>query len=359
MTDAGTGSPVGARGDVTGRPDALRPTTLDDFVGQPIVVEHLSIVLRAAAARGELPDHMLFSGPPGLGKTTLAGIVAHELGLPMVPTSGPAIEKASDLVGLLHDLRHPSVVFVDEIHRLPRQLEEVLYPAMEDGELDFVVGEGVKAKSIRISLEPFVLIGATTQQGALSAPLRDRFGFSARLRLYSDEDLAKVVTRSAKLLGCALTDDGARVIALRSRGTPRVANALLRRARDWAQVNGGVELDAQNAAEALAAFGIDEFGLDDVARDILRVICERFDGGPVGLKTLAASCGEAESTVSDVYEPYLMHRGLLARTPKGRIATTAAYEHLSLRPPASLLVQIDEAKARGELDEPQLPGLDT
>lgn len=343
---------------VPGRPDALRPTSLDEFVGQPSLVSRLRIVLEAAQQRNEVPDHMLFSGPPGLGKTTLAGIVAKHLGLPLVATSGPAIERPADLVGLLHDLRGPSVVFIDEIHRLEVHAEEVLYPAMEDGVLDIVVGDKVQARTVRLPLEPFVLVGATTQQGAISAPLATRFGFAERLWLYSEDDLTRVVQRSASLLELDLTDAGAREVARRSRSTPRVANTLLRRCRDWSQVNAVAKVDESDAAAALDAFGIDRLGLDEMARTLLHTVCTRFDGGPVGLKTLSAACGEAERTVEEVHEPFLMNLGMLARTPKGRVATSAGYSHLGIIPPATLPDAVDDTLGSGEAAPTPLPGLE-
>jgi Holliday junction DNA helicase RuvB len=299
-------------------------------------VSHLRIVLGAAASRGELPDHMLFSGPPGLGKTTLAQIIARECGVELVTTSGPAIERPGDLAALLSGVQRPSVVFIDEIHRMPRTVEEILYPAMEDGMLDFIVGEGVKARSVRLPLAAMCIVGATTQMGMLSAPLRDRFGFVARMQLYGRDDLSAIVRRSADLLGSAIDGDAAGVVASRSRGTPRVANMLLRRVRDWAQFNDVATVDAATAGAALDAFGVDALGLDRLGLDILTALCTTFRGGPVGVTTLAAAVGEAPQTLSEVYEPYLMHCGLLARTPRGRMATPEAFEHLNLAVPASM-----------------------
>lgn len=323
--------------------DALRPQSLTDFAGQTDVTRHLTIVLQAAMERGDMPDHMLFSGPPGLGKTTLAGIVATEIGVSMVTTSGPAVERPGDLAALLSGIQDRSVVFIDEIHRLPRTVEEVLYPAMEDGVLDFVVGEGMKARTVRLPLKPITVIGATTQSGMLSAPFRDRFGFQARLDLYSEDDLVRVVTRSAGLLGCEVDPEGARAIARRGRGTPRVANTLLRRVRDWAQVNKVENVDATVAEAALDAFGIDPMGLDKLGLELLSSLCQRFGGGPVGLSTLAASIGEAPQTVSEVYEPYLMSRGLLNRTKSGRMATRLAWEHLGLEPSVDAVLREAES----------------
>jgi len=339
-----------ARTDSKNQPEELRPTALSEFGGQPDVVRELGIVLGAAKQRGELADHLLFSGPPGLGKTTLAGIVARELGLSLVATSGPAIERPGEIAALLTGLGPKSCLFIDEIHRLPKSCEEVLYTAMEDGHLDLMVGEGAKARSVRIALEPFLLIGATTQAGMLSAPLRDRFGFAPRLRLYDDEALANIVERSAKILGIGLDRQGALLVASRSRGTPRVANKLLKRVRDWAQMHEHEQIDAVVADKALADFGIDAAGLDYLGREILSALCVKFGGGPVGLNTLAAAVGEAAGTLDEVYEPYLMHRGLLMRTPRGRCATEAAFAHLGLAVPARFLAE----SALAETGEPEV-----
>lgn len=314
------------------RNDALRPVRLEQFGGQDALTRELRIVLDAASQRGELCDHVLLSGPPGLGKTTLAQIIAAELDLTFIPTSGPAIEKPGDLASILTGLGERSLLFIDEIHRLPRVAEEVLYTAMEDGRLDIVVGDGAKARAISLPLHRFVLVGATTQAGLLSAPLRDRFGYSPRLRLYDRTALASIVQRSAGLLDIAITDAGAAGIAERSRGTPRLANRLLRRVRDWAQLAGVDTVDGSDVEAAAGAFGIDALGLDQVGRDILDALCVQFQGGPVGVNTLAAAVGESSNTLEEVYEPYLMHLRMLARTPRGRIATVAAYEHLGLRP---------------------------
>jgi Holliday junction DNA helicase RuvB len=310
--------------------DALRPTSLDEFVGQHQAVEHLRIVLGGARSRGELCDHVLLSGPPGVGKTTLAQIVAGELGATLVTSSGPAIERPGDIAALLSSLNGPTVVFIDEIHRLPKVAEELLYPAMEDGVLDLLVGEGPRARSVRLPLPPWCLVGATTQAGLLSAPMRDRFGFQVRLSLYDEDDLAGVVTRAAGLLGLDLADGAAREISRRGRGTPRVANALLRRVRDWADYQGLDAIDEAAAVAGLETFGIDEVGLDQLGREILSVLCRHFGGGPVGLGTLAAAVGEAAETISAVHEPHLMRCGLLARTPRGRVVTPAGYAHLGL-----------------------------
>jgi len=313
----------------------LRPRTLDDFVGQARLKEHLAIILEAARRRGQAVDHLLFAGPPGLGKTTLAAIVAHEMGVRHVPTSGPAIERAGDLAAILTQLEEGDVLFVDEIHRLPRAVEEVLYPAMEDFQLDIVLGKGPAARSIRLDLPPFTLVGATTRTGAITGPLRDRFGLVERLDFYTSVELEAIVARAAAILGVELVDTGATEIARRARGTPRIANRLLRRVRDYAEVRGDGTIDQATASAGLATFGVDERGLDKVDRAILSAICERFGGGPVGLSTLAISVGEQTETVEDVYEPFLIQQGLLMRTPKGRVCTATAWEHLGLVAPRS------------------------
>jgi Holliday junction DNA helicase RuvB len=313
----------------------LRPRSLADFVGQPRLKEHLEIILEAARRRGQPADHLLFAGPPGLGKTTLAAIVATEMGVRCVPTSGPAIERAGDLAAILTQLEEGDVLFVDEIHRLPRAVEEVLYPAMEDFQLDIVIGKGPAARSIRLELPRFTLVGATTRTGAITGPLRDRFGLVERLDFYSAVDLEAIVARAAGILGVALDRDGAAEIARRARGTPRIANRLLRRVRDYAEVKGDGTIDLATAHAGLSVFGVDQRGLDKVDRAILSAICERFGGGPVGLSTLAISVGEQTETVEDVYEPFLIQQGLLMRTPKGRVCTIGAWEHLGLVPPSS------------------------
>ena len=315
----------------------LRPRSLDEFVGQPRLKEHLEIILEAARRRGQAADHLLFAGPPGLGKTTLAAIVAHEMGVRCVPTSGPAIERAGDLAAILTQLEDGDVLFVDEIHRLPRTVEEVLYPAMEDFQLDIVIGKGPAARSIRLDLPPFTLIGATTRTGAITGPLRDRFGLVERLDFYTAADLEAIVTRAAGILGVTLDAAGAGEIARRARGTPRIANRLLRRVRDYAEVKADGAIDLAIAHAGLSTFGVDVRGLDKVDRAILSAICERFGGGPVGLSTLAISVGEQTETVEDVYEPFLIQQGLLMRTPKGRVCTITAWEHLGLLPPSSAL----------------------
>ncbi len=312
---------------------SLRPRTLDEYIGQKKAKENLSIYLEAAKMRGEPLDHLLLYGPPGLGKTTLAGIVAAEMGVQFRITSGPAIEKPGDLAALLTNLAEGDVLFIDEIHRLSRQVEEVLYPALEDYALDIMIGKGPSAQSIRINLPRFTLVGATTRAGQLSGPLRDRFGVVLKLELYSTDELAQIVSRSSGILGIPTTPDGAAEVASRSRGTPRVANRLLRRVRDYAMVMGRDDVDEQAAIYALNQMEIDEEGLDNLDRALLRCIIQHYGGGPVGLDTLAAALGEEAITLEDVSEPFLMQRGLLARTPRGRCVTHMAYAHLGLAPP--------------------------
>ncbi|MEY4392619.1 MAG: Holliday junction ATP-dependent helicase RuvB [Actinomycetota bacterium] len=306
----------------------LRPRALDEFVGQRELKEHLDIVLGAAKQRGQAADHILLAGPPGLGKTTMAGIVATEMGVTLHVTSGPALERAGDLAAILTKLQEGDVLFIDEIHRLSRSVEEILYPAMEDFQIDIVVGKGPAASSIRLSLPRFTLIGATTRTGMITGPLRDRFGLVARLDYYDAGELTSIVTRAAGILDVPLNGDSAQQIAGRSRGTPRIANRLLRRVRDFAEVRGNGVIDPSTAVEALRVFGVDERGLDKVDRAILDALCNRFDGGPVGLATLAIAVGEQPETVEDVYEPFLIQQGLLARTPRGRVAMDAAWQHL-------------------------------
>ena len=307
---------------------SLRPRALDEFVGQRELKEHLDIVLGAAKQRGQAADHILLAGPPGLGKTTMAGMVATEMGVTLHVTSGPALERAGDLAAILTKLQEGDVLFIDEIHRLSRSVEEILYPAMEDFQIDIVVGKGPAASSIRLSLPRFTLIGATTRTGMITGPLRDRFGLVARLDYYDADELNAIVTRAAGILDVPLRGDSARQIASRSRGTPRIANRLLRRVRDFAEVRGNGVIDPATAVEALRVFGVDERGLDKVDRAILDALCNRFDGGPVGLTTLAIAVGEQPETVEDVYEPFLIQQGLLARTPRGRVAMDAAWQHL-------------------------------
>lgn len=313
----------------------LRPRTLDEYCGQERIRENLRVLIQAALERHEPLDHVIFSGPPGLGKTTLAGIVANEMGANMHTTSGPAIERAGDLAAILTNLEEGDVLFVDEIHRLNRQIEEILYPAMEDFTLDIMIGKGPAARSIRIDLPRFTLIGATTRTGLLTGPLRDRFGISYRLDYYSTSELARIVERSARILNVAIEPDGASEIASRSRGTPRLANRLLKRVRDYAQVKGDGHITGEVAAEALEFFEIDSLGLDSMDVRILTALCKTFRGRPVGLTTVASAVSEDPSTLEDVYEPYLLQQGLIVRTPQGRQATPAAFEHLGLEMPSS------------------------
>jgi Holliday junction DNA helicase RuvB len=315
---------------------SLRPRRLVDFVGQTAVKDQLAVSIEAAATRGEALDHVLLAGPPGLGKTSLAQIVAAELDVPFVQTAGPALERKGDVAAFLTALEPRAVFFVDEIHRLPRALEETFYPAMEDGCLPITVGQGAGARVVTLPLPPFTLIGATTRAGLITTPLRDRFGIQHRLEHYDAGDLATIVRRSAKLLDVAIEDSGAHAIAQRSRGTPRVANRLLKRVRDYAEVRGSGVVTGDVAIEALDLLGVDHAGLDRLDREILRTICEKFGGGPVGLSTLAVAVGEEQDTIEDVYEPYLLQRGLLERTPRGRAATRRAFEHLGMDPPGPL-----------------------
>ena len=314
----------------------LRPRRLEEFVGQAELKDHLEVVLDAARGREQPPDHLLFAGPPGLGKTTLAGIVAAELDVAMHITSGPAIERAGDLAAILTNLGDRDVLFIDEIHRLPKQVEEVLYPAMEDFQLDVVLGKGPAARSIRFDLPPFTLVGATTRTGLIAGPLRDRFGLVERLDYYNPEELKSIVERAAGILSVTIDSPGAAEIANRSRGTPRIANRLLRRVRDFAEVRADGLVDLKVARNGLALFGVDELGLDKVDRSILESIAVTHRGGPVGLSTLSISVGEQTETIEDVYEPFLIQQGLLQRTPRGRIVTETAYSHIGMAPPEGL-----------------------
>jgi Holliday junction DNA helicase RuvB len=314
---------------------ALRPSLLDEFVGQSELKSQLRVLLQAAESRGEPPDHLLFAGPPGLGKTSLAFIVAEELGRGIRVTSGPALGRVGDLAALLSDLKAGDVLFIDEIHRLPRPVEELLYIAMEDFRLDVVIGKGPGARTLRLEIPRFTLVGATTRSGMVSGPLRDRFGYSYRLDYYGDEELRKVVLRSANLMHMQLTQGAADEIASRSRGTPRLANRHLRRVRDYAEVEGIAKITDELASDALALFGVDKLGLDKVDLEILRVLCERFTGRPVGLSSIAVSVHEDAGTLEEVYEPFLIQRGLLLRTQRGRLATERAYHHLGYPPPSS------------------------
>ncbi len=311
----------------------LRPHRLADYVGQEKVKGNLSIFIDAAKERREPLDHVLLYGPPGLGKTTLAGVIANEMGVNIRITSGPAIEKAGDLAAILTNLSQNDILFIDEIHRMSRTVEEILYPAMEDYALDIIIGKGPSAKSIRLDLPKFTLIGATTRAGLLTAPLRDRFGVMARLELYKTDELVRIIKRSADILNVRIDDGGAAEIASRSRGTPRIANRLLKRVRDFAQINYGGEITRENASESLKRMEIDEMGLDEVDNRMIMTMIKNFGGGPVGVETLAATIGEESNTIEDVYEPYLLQLGYISRTPRGRIVTHAGYEHYGIPMP--------------------------
>jgi len=330
----------------------LRPRRLASYIGQDQIKESLSVFIEAARSRAEALDHVLLSGPPGLGKTTLAGVIANELGVNMRTTSGPAIERQGDLVAILTNLEPRDVLFIDEIHRLNRTVEEVLYPAMEDFAVDIVIGKGPSARSLRLDLPPFTLIGATTRAGMLTSPLRDRFGVLFRLEYYTERDLMQIVTRAAQVLDVDVTEEGAREIARRARGTPRIANRLLKRVRDFAQVRADGRVTGPVAREALAMLDVDELGLDRVDRALLQTIIDKFGGGPVGVETLAAAAGEEVETIEDVYEPYLMQIGYLERTPRGRRATALAYRHLNRPLPRRGQEEDDRAPAQAP------PGVD-
>jgi Holliday junction DNA helicase RuvB len=311
--------------------DTVRPQRLDDFIGQEDVRANLSVFIQAARERGRALDHTLFSGNPGLGKTTLAQIMASELGVNMVSTSGPVLERVGDLAAILTNLSRHDILFIDEIHRMPATVEEILYPAMEDFKIDLIIGQGPGARTVKIDLEPFTLVGATTRIGLLTSPLRDRFGCVFRLEFYAPEELARIVLRAAGILGIKVSEEGAFAIGRRSRGTPRIAGRLLRRIRDYAVVSGRGEVDKRLAEESLDKLDVDPHGLDQMDRKILSLIVNQFGGGPVGVKTIAVACSEEPRTIEDIYEPFLIQCGFIKRTPRGRVATAKAYQHLNMR----------------------------
>ena len=332
MEDERITSAIISRGELR-QETTLRPQTLDDYIGQKNAKDNLSIFIKAAKLRNEPLDHVLFYGPPGLGKTTLAGIIANELGVDIKITSGPAIDRAGDLAAILTNLNENDVLFIDEIHRLNRSVEEVLYSAMEDFALDIIIGKGPSARSIRLDLSKFTLIGATTRAGSLSAPLRDRFGVMSKFEMYTEDELAEIIKRSARIIGVEADDESVAEMAKRSRGTPRVANRILKRIRDFSQVQGSGRITLDITKEGLEALDIDSMGLERLDREILTAVIERFNGGPVGIDTIAASIGEERVTIEEAYEPYLLQIGFLSRTQKGRMVTPLAYKHLGLEPP--------------------------
>ena len=318
---------------------SLRPRRLREFIGQPKIKENLAVFLAAAIARGETLDHVLLHGPPGLGKTSLSMIIAAEMGASLRPTSGPAIERPGDLVAILTNLETGSILFIDEIHRLSRPVEEILYSAMEDYQVDIIIGSGPSARTVKLDINPFTLVGATTRSGMLSAPLRDRFGIQQNFTFYTPEDLVEIIIRSAAILNVPLDMDGAVELARRSRGTPRIANRLLKRVRDFAQVRADGHISREVASAGLAMLEVDALGLDEFDRKLLRTLIEKFNGGPVGVETMAAAISEERDTIEDVYEPYLMQMGFLQRTPRGRIATLSAYIHLGIKPPRRAMAE--------------------